>query len=88
MAKGEKEHLERIEPSMHSALQQVKVSIVEVHDGNIYISSNVDDPDNPRNWSKWKRYMVAGIASWLTIIVSIKLRIHLLDCVLTPIRLL
>ncbi|KAJ9104566.1 hypothetical protein QFC21_002064 [Naganishia friedmannii] len=50
-----KQHLERLEPSMHAALQEVKVSIVEVHEGNVYISSNVDDPDNPRNWPKWKR---------------------------------
>ncbi|KAJ9115114.1 hypothetical protein QFC22_005444 [Naganishia vaughanmartiniae] len=67
--KEEKYHDECIAPSMHSALQEVKVSIVEVNEGNIYISSNVDDPDNPRNWPKWKRYLVAGIASWLTIIV-------------------
>jgi hypothetical protein len=69
--KEERYHHERLDAAGSAALEEVRVTIVEVDDeGNLYVSSKADDPDNPRNWPKWKRYMVAGIASWLTIIAS------------------
>lgn len=69
--KVENRHLDLTNPSVSDALREAGVSLLDIgDDGKIYIRSNVDDPDNPRNWPKWKRYLVAGIASWLTIIVS------------------
>lgn len=69
--KVENQHLEVVHPDVSDALREAGVALVDRgDDGKLYIRSNVDDPDNPRNWPKWKRYLVAGIASWLTIIVS------------------
>jgi hypothetical protein len=68
----ENKHLEIANPGVSDALRDAGVSLLDMgDDGKIYIRSNTDDPDNPRNWPKWKRYLVAGLASWLTIIVSI-----------------
>lgn len=70
--KVENQHLELAHPDVSDALRDAGVALVDRgDDGKLYIRSNVDDPDNPRNWPKWKRYMVAGIASWLTIIVRL-----------------
>lgn len=69
--KRENQHLEAANPAVADTLRDYGVSLVDMaDDGKIYIRSNVDDPDNPRNWPKWRRYLVAGLASWLTIIVS------------------
>lgn len=69
--KAENQHLELAHPDVSDALREAGVALVDRgEDGKLYIRSNVDDPQNPRNWPKWKRYLVAGLASWLTIIVS------------------
>lgn len=69
--KGENQHLEEANPGVADALRDIGVSLIDMgDDGKVYIRSNTDDPDNPRNWPKWRRYLVAGLASWLTVIVS------------------
>ena len=70
--KRENQHLEVANPAVADTLRCNGVSLMDMgDDGKIYIRSNLDDLDNPRNWPKWRRYLVAGLASWLTIIVSI-----------------
>ena len=77
--KRENQHLEASNPAVADTLRDYGVCLVDMaDDGRIYIRSNVDDPDNPRNWPEWRRYLVAGIASWLTIIVSTLLRPNML----------
>ncbi|GHJ84635.1 hypothetical protein NliqN6_1037 [Naganishia liquefaciens] len=68
--KRENQHLEVANPAVADTLRCNGVSLMDMgDDGKIYIRSNLDDLDNPRNWPKWRRYLVAGLASWLTIIV-------------------
>jgi hypothetical protein len=70
--KYEHEQLENSNPGLFQALEEAGVYFAyRDAEGSDIIRSTKEDKRNPRNYPKWKRYLIVGLASWLNNLVCL-----------------
>jgi hypothetical protein len=70
--KFEHEQLENSNPDLFKALEEAGVYFAHKdQEGSDIIRSTKEDKRNPRNYPKWKRYLLVGLASWLNNLVCL-----------------
>ncbi|KAH8078023.1 polyamine transporter [Filobasidium floriforme] len=70
--KYEHEQLEKSNPGLFQALEEAGVYFAyRDAEGSDIIRSTKEDKRNPRNYPKWKRYLIVGLASWLNNLVCL-----------------